>query len=326
MFIVLLKTFLIIIIGTFSGYIFQNIVRNKKNINAEKQKEIILFLQKLGMIYFQSITYIGSLWIFKMESISNIISIPLVGGLSIVSGGVIAAIYAKKNNYNRVGIGSLFSCGFFSNTASLGGMICFFYLGEEGLALVPLFTFFLRVLYYGFGFPIANIYGNNLIKKNTKEKILEIINDPFFYIGIGAVIIGLYLNLSPYERPKIYKTINELLVPLSTFILLFSVGLNLKFSRISIYLRECFVVSFIKFLIVPFIILVITLLLGYQSINNGLPLKVSLILSTMPVAFNSVIAANIYNLNIDMVNSCWLFTTFAVLLVLPAVFYVINLF
>jgi len=41
------------------------------------------------------------------------------------------------------------------------------------------------------------------------------------------------------------------------------------------------------------IILAIALLLDYQSMNMGIPLKVSLIMAAMPVAFNSVIAANI---------------------------------
>jgi len=77
---------------------------------------------------------------------------------------------------------------------------------------------------------------------------------------------------------------------------------------------------------VPATILLIALLLDYQSISQGLPLKVSLIMSAMPVAFNSVIAANIYNLNVDLVNSCWIFTTFAVLFILPLLIFVINLF
>src|SRR5665648_1270390 len=91
-----------------------------------------------------------------------------------------------------------------------------------------------------------------------------------------------------------------------------------------VYKRQ--IISLVKFIVVPATILLIALLLDYQSISQGLPLKVSLILSAMPVAFNSVIAANIYNLNVDLVNSCWIFTTFAVLLILPLLIFAINLF
>ena len=323
----LLKTFLVLTVGTFSGYLFQKLIDKNHWITPESKNEISIFLQKLGMLWFVSVTYIGSLWIFKIESITKIISMPFVGAVSTITGGFFAVIIAKYYHYNRIDIGSMFTCGYFANSVTLGGMICFFYLGEEGYALVPIFTFFMRLLYYGVGYPIAHMYAEDFDKqKETLKKIIEVIKDPFFYIGTGSVLVGISLNLSSLERPEIYTIINEILIPLTTFILLFSVGLTFKFSRVSKYLKECFLISLVKFIVVPATILLIALLLDYQSISQGLPLKVSLIMSAMPVAFNSVIAANIYNLNIDLVNSCWIFTTFAVLFILPLLLFVINLF
>lgn len=323
----LLKTFLVLIVGIFSGYLCQKLIKKNNWITSVSTNEISIFLQKLAMLCFVSVTYIGSLWIFNLESIMKIISLPLVGVVSVITGGFFAVMIAKYYHYNRVNIGSMFTCGYFSNNVTLGGMICFFYLGEEGYALVPIFTFLIRILYYGLGYPIAHMYAKDFVKqKEISKKIIEVIKDPFFYIGVGAVLVGIFLNLSTLKRPEAYKVINEILIPLTTFILLFSVGLTFKFSRVSKYLKECFLISFIKFIVVPIIILVTALLLDYQSVNMGLPLKVSLIMAAMPVAFNSVIAANIYKLNVDLVNSCWIFTTFAVLFVLPLLHFVINLF
>ena len=323
----LLKTFLVLIVGIFSGYLCQKLIKKNNWLTTVSKNEISIFLQKLAMLCFVSVTYIGSLWIFNLESIIKMISLPLVGAVSVATGGFFAVMIAKYYHYNRVDIGSMFSCGYFSNNVTLGGMICFFYLGEEGYALVPIFTFLIHILYYGLGYPIAHMYAKDFVEqKETSKKIIEVIKDPFFYIGVGAVMVGIFLNLSTLKRPEAYKLINEILIPLTTFILLFSVGLTFKFSRVSKYLKECLLISFVKFIAVPIIILVIALLLGYQSINMGLPLKVSLILAAMPVAFNSVIAANIYKLNVDLVNSCWIFTTFAILFVLPLLHFVINLF
>jgi len=327
MLLAIIKTFLILIIGTLSGYLFRKLNKKYQWLTPESLKQLTIFLQKLGMIWLISITYIGSLWIFKMESLTEIISLPFVGAICIIAGGIYAVIIAKYNHYDSINTGSLFSCGFFANTASLGGMICFYYLGEDGYALVPIYNFFMRFLYYGIGYPIANRYSTNFIKdKKIHQKIVEVVKDPFFYIGIGAVLIGLLLNLSPLERPAIYASLNEILVPLTTFIMLFSIGINLKLSRISKYIRECLYISVIKFFALPLTILIIVLLLNYQTINNGLPLKVSLIMSAMPVAFNSVIATNIYNLNVDLVNSCWIFTTTGVMFILPLLLWFINLF
>jgi len=323
----LLKTFLVLVVGIFSGYLFQKLVDKNYWITPKSKKEISIFLQKLGMLWFVSVTYIGSLWIFKIESIIEIISMPFVGAVSTITGGFFAVIIAKYYHYNRIDIGSMFTCGYFANSVTLGGMVCFFYLGEEGYALVPIFTFLIRLLYYGLGYPIAHMYAEDFVEqKETIKKIIEAIKDPFFYVGVGSVLVGISLNLSSLERPEIYTTINKILIPLTTFILLFSIGLTFKFSRVYKYLKECFLISLVKFIVVPATILLIALLLDYQSISQGLPLKVSLIMSAMPVAFNSVIAANIYNLNVDLVNSCWIFTTFAVLFILPLLIFVVNLF
>jgi hypothetical protein len=323
----LIRTFLVIIVGTFSGYLCQKIIDKKNWMSPDSKKDASIFLQKLAMLWLVSISYIGSLWIFKLESIIRIISLPFLGAFATIAGGYFAVTIAKYYNYKRIDIGSMFSCGFFSNNVTLGGMICFFYLGEDGYALVPIYTFLIRLIYYGIGFPIVHMYANSAIVKNESiEKLIEVIKDPFFYVGIGSVLVGLFLNISNLQRPKIYASINEIIIPFTTFILLFSVGLTFKFSSVTRYIKECFLISLVKFFMVPATMLIITLLLGYQHISDGLPLKVSLILSSMPVAFNSVIAANIYNLNIDLVNSCWIFTTFAVLLVLPLILYVGGLF
>ncbi len=323
----LLKTFFVLIVGTLSGYLFKNLTNKYKFINPESLKTLAVFLQKLGMIWLMSITYIGSLWIFKIDSIIEIISLPFVGVVSILAGGGFALLLAKYFHYNRLDTGSLFSCGFFANTVSLGGMICFFYLGEEGYAFVPIFTFFMRLFYYGIGFPVSKMHSYDFNQEESiAKKLVEILKDPFFYIGIGSVILGLLLNISPLVRPKIYATINEIVIPMTTFVLLFSVGLNLKLSRVNNYIKECLYISLIKFIAVPLITLILVLLFNYQSIDNGLPLKVSLIMSSMPVAFNSVITANIYNLNVDMVNSCWIFTNFGIILVLPFLLLFINIF
>jgi predicted permease len=141
----LLKTFLVLIVGTFSGYLCQKLIDKNHWITPESKKEISIFLQKLGMLWFVSITYIGSLWIFKIESVTKIISMPFVGAVSTITGGFFAVMIAKYYHYNRRDIGSMFSCGYFANNVTLGGMICFFYLGEEGYALVPILTFLMRL-------------------------------------------------------------------------------------------------------------------------------------------------------------------------------------
>lgn len=325
----LFKTYTVLIVGIFSGYLFQKLSDKKKWLTEKSKRQISIFLQKFAMLGLLSITYIGSLWVYKIENISKVITIPFVGMIPVLAGGFLAMNFAKYRGYSRVDVGSMFSCGYFSNHTSLGAMICFFYFGEVGFALVPIFTFFERLLYFGLGYPIANIYSKdkNMVKKGKPIlKIIEVIMDPFFYIGVGSIVIGFLLNISSLQRPVIFGQINEVVIPLNTYILLFSIGITFKFRQVFKYLKECFYISFIKFFLVPLITLVVAFSLGYHETNLGLLLKVTLVLSAMPVAFNSVIAANIYNLNIDLVNSCWIFTTLSTIIILPLLEMFIGIF
>lgn len=63
---------------------------------------------------------------------------------------------------------------------------------------------------------------------------------------------------------------------------------------------------------------------GYKdrSLQDGLVLRVVIILSAMPSAFNSLIPPQIFNLDTDMANSCWLFCTGMLIIVVPVLFIV----
>jgi hypothetical protein len=114
-------------------------------------------------------------------------------------------------------------------------------------------------------------------------------------------------------------------VPLLTLLLLVSIGMAMKFRKIGAYLRECLSISLIKFILVPVLVCLPAYFLGYGSIQNGLPLKVVLILSSMPVAFNALIPPSIYNLDLDLANSCWFFTTAMLVVILPVQIMIVNM-
>lgn len=61
-------------------------------------------------------------------------------------------------------------------------------------------------------------------------------------------------------------------------------------------------------------------MLGLHQIDQGMPFKVILVLTSMPVAFYSQIPPAIYDLDRDLAGSCWLFTTGLIFLLLPIVF------
>jgi hypothetical protein len=144
-------------------------------------------------------------------------------------------------------------------------------------------------------------------------------------MAVSAITLGGLLNLSDVQRPEFYATITSVFVPIMTVLLMTSIGMAMKFHKIGSYLRECLSISLIKFVLVPVLVSLPAYFLGYGDIQNGLPLKVVLILSSMPVAFNALIPPSIYNLDLDLANSCWFFTTALLVVVLPVLLLVINL-
>jgi hypothetical protein len=221
--------------------------------------------------------------------------------------------------------GALFACGSFTNLGSIGALICFLFLGEMGFALVPIYKLFEETVYYTIGFPVAKLYSTDTASKESlPERLVRLARDPFIIVALSAVTIGGILNLSGLHRPTFYATINAIFIPVGTILLLVSIGLAMRFSSVRHYLRECAAVSVIKFTLVPLTIASLALLLGYHTVDGGLPLKVVIILSSMPVAFNALIPQSIYDLDLDLANSCWLFTTSLLVVVLPVLRWVTN--
>ena len=100
----------------------------------------------------------------------------------------------------------------------------------------------------------------------------------------------------------------------------------MHFSRTKDYFKESFVIAAVKFILIPFITGTVAYLLGFGEIDQGLPLKVVIILSSMPVAFTALIPPSIYDLDIDLANACWLATTLALVVVLPWLYFFTAIF
>ena len=321
----LIISIFLIFLGLSIGYSIQFIVKSEKlsfSINIEKTRKT---LQKIVILILGPINCIGVYWAMDFPQ-KNLLLFPLLCVFQSILGGLIAIFIAKSIHLKHLDAGAFFCCGFFSNVVNIGGAICFIALGEEGYRLAVLYILFFGISSYGIGFPIAKYYAMKInlngLKKNSLKSFLK---DPFILMNLSSIIIGITLNAFGPERPEFYRGIIRILVPTNTTFLLISIGLAMKLNKVGNYLKHSFYITGIKFLIVPAIMVSFGTLLGYHRISEGLPLKVLLILSFAPVAFNSIIATSIYGLSLDLANSSWIVTTAGLTLVLPVVFLLISL-
>lgn len=317
-------SFGIILFGLSLGYLLQMAVVHGKITLPMPVESLRKLLQKIALLFLNPVAIVGAVWVVAFSS-AKLVTIPFIGLLALCLGGFLTLGIASILKLEPRKRGALFGCGSYTNIGSIGALVCFIFLGEPGFALVPLYKIFEEVYYYGVGFPIAKYYSTMEKEESTAaQRLLGLLKDPFIIVAVSSLVLGGVLNFSGLERPGMYKTVNAILIPLATIMLLASIGLALKFRKVKDYARECISVSMIKFIFVPVTVTTVAFLLGYGNISGGLPLKVVLILSSMPVAFNALIPPSIYDLDLDLANSCWFVTTSLLVLVLPVLLLIIQ--
>ena len=316
-------SFGIIIFGLALGYILQILVRRKFIRLPIPVDELRKLLQKTALLLLNPVAIVGAIWVVSIKNI-GLVALPFVGLFALLTGGVLALGAARLLNLAPNKTGALYGCGSFTNIGSIGALICFIFIGESGFALVPIYKIFEELSYYAIGFPIAKYYSSSNQKEKIFDRLKSLIRDPFILVALSSIVLGGILNFSGLPRPEFYKAVISIFVPLATIMLLSSIGLAMKFRRVRNYIKEGLSVSVIKFAIVPALTTYLAYLLGFGKIEGGLPLKVVIILSSMPVAFNALIPPSIYDLDLDLANSCWFFTTALMIVVLPILLFIIN--
>jgi predicted permease len=316
-------SFSIIAFGLLSGYCIQILVQRGRLYLPMPIDDLRKLLQKTALLFVNPIAIVGAIWVVSINNV-RLAALPFTGLFALLSGGILALLAARLLALEPRKAGAMFGCGSFTNIGSIGALICFVFLGETGFALVPIYKLFEELSYYSVGFPIAKYYSSSGKDEQISQRLKGLARDPFIIVALSSIILGGILNFSGVVRPTVFKSIVAVCVPLGTILLLASIGMALKFRRVRDYMKECVAVSLIKFIFVPVLSVSMAYFIGFGTIDNGLPLKVVIILSSMPVAFNALIPPSIYDLDLDLANSCWFFTTSLLVVVLPVLLFVLS--
>jgi predicted permease len=303
--------------GLLVGYLWQLAEKGKNDdFSDERIARLRKLLQKIGLLVFMPVSFVAAVWIVSFVDL-KLAALPLIGLLALLAGGVLGLGSARLLGRRGPQAGTLYCCGSFTNIGSIGALVAFVFLGEEGFGLVALYKMFEEISYYTIGFPVARYYSGDTQGAGFADRLRKIAQDPFVRAAVLAFCCGLVLNLSGLERPAFFAALNSFLVPAGTFVLLISIGLGMRFSSVTDYWREGLAVSLIKFLMVPALVFALASLLGFGAIDGGLPLKAVLIASSMPVAFTALVAASVFELDLDLANACWLISTAALVVIIP---------
>jgi predicted permease len=282
------------------------------------------WMTKIALLFLNPLVLIGVFWIVDIRQ-TSLLYLPILGILCLVLGGLFAVGFSKALKLDRVRTGSMFASGTFYNWGSFGMLFCFMILGQQSLVFVMMFRLLEELVYYTVAFPMAKAYGiNDLRDKSQKLTRFRIFVDPFILTALSAILIGGTLNFSSFGRPEFYEILINIVVPLSTLLLVIPVGYHMRFMAIHNYLKESFSISIVKFIIMPICIVPIAYGLGLGNLYDGMLLKTILIMSAMPPAFMSLIPPKLYGLDVNLANSSWLVNTGLLVIVLPVLYVIIQ--
>lgn len=210
------------------------------------------------------------------------------------------------------------SCMYSNMGLTFGAFICFVLLGEQGAALGMIWCIAFMPMLYTLGFVVSRRYGDD-----GRQAILDTLagvirtpesRNPLIGLAIGGVLFA----VGPL-RPAVGADIVDFLVPFSTAIYLFAIGLSLRLTSVLTYWRESAVVGAVKFLVTPVLGLALAWLAGYWAMEDRALLQVVFIQSATPTAIMGLVLSQIFDLDEQLANSAWLTTNVAAIALAPLI-------
>ncbi len=295
----------ILIIAPFiAGYAARKNFKNRRDFSKRLININLIFIEPL--IAFWSI--------LGLSLSEEMIFLP-AGALALVlSGFAVGFLFASASKMKGIRKSvSMISSSLANHGYTMGGFICYLFLGEQGLGLAVLFISYFMPYIFLFIFPYAKIasgkseYRGNIVK----GFLLNFQNMPFY-----AIIVSLCLKLAGIKRPDINFPINELLM-ISIALYYFSLGLNFSFDGLRGTASANIFLVLIKFLIIP-----ASVLMALSGVNIDHSIKtIILIQSFMPAAIYSVAASILFDLDSKFASGLFVVNTIIfITIVLPAMF------
>lgn len=315
----ILYSFSIIFGSLFFGYFVQ-----KKNVFSDPEK-VSSSIVKNTFRFVSPVILCLSFWRLDLKNIS-IWTLPLVGLIISTVLLVVGRYVASLHKLSPKQSGSFITSSMFSNIGyTLGGFLCFVLYGELGLALAIMYTLYYTPYFYTIGFYVAGFYGKQR-KAKTRKSFKEWIAQDIRFFPFLGFMLGVFLNFANIPRAGFFTNVNRVLVSVATFGYFSSIGLTFRFRAVKEFKAVCLSMSVIKFIISPLVGFGLAYLMGYHRVLDGLPMKIVLIESCMPVAFAALFLTVLFEIDKDLTNACWLVTTFMMVIVIPILVSLISVF
>jgi hypothetical protein len=307
-------------LGIGLGWLLEKLLR-------QKAAPIPSLLQKIAIIGINPVAVAGSVWGLKLSN-SDLAALPFAGLAALASGFLAGHVAGRllKLGKDRGTVLTL-SAGM-TNMGSIGAIVAYILLGEGGFALIPFYKVFEEFWYYGICYPFAARAGTaqNALPGRSIKSLLALLKDPFLFMSLGAMALGLILNMSGLARPLFFKDLIGILVPAATFLLLVSVGIKIPRGKMKVPRPILAAFLAIRLIFLPVVSWGAAMALGLAGSSDPTALRLVILLSLMPTAFNSLIPPSLYGLDFGLSFGMWIISSLTLIGTIPLLWLVLPLF
>ena len=265
-------------------------------------------------------------WVAPLPA-GTAVSLPLVGLIVHATGSLAGWGCAGLLGEPRRRHGVFLLAGGCSNVLTFGSITIVLLLGspedpqaEHALGVMAIYRLAELPFYFLVAWPVSAVVSGAAQGAAWGTQFRKAVSGPSI-VPILGILGGGALNLLGVERPDGLQNVTQFLVRINVVLLGMTVGLSLRNANPARALKPCWAISVIKFVMMPGLALGMALALGLR----GSTLQVIVICSSMPVAFMAVLGAILYRLDDELVGSFWLFTTAAMIVVVPVLAMVMPL-
>lgn len=245
--------------------------------------------------------------------------LPVMGAAIVALMWPIGAMGARLMHLTRPQAGSFaLSCMYSNLGLTYGAFVCYILLGEKGAALGMIWCMSFMPMFYTLGFVVARRYGQEALR-TVRETLLDAMREPESRNPLLGLAIGGLLYALGLPRPEGAADVVDVMVPASTGIYLFAIGLSMRLTSVVTYRRECAAIGAVKFAVTPLLGLGLAWLAGYWALEDRALLQVVFIQSTTPTAIMGLILAQIFDLDEQLANAAWLTTNVAAVALAPLI-------
>jgi len=223
---------------------------------------------------------------------------------------LVAAAIARRTSRPRREQGAWALCAALSNQgATFGTFVLFSAWGERGFVLGTLYAVHFMPVLTTLGFQQARSFSEEQGARGL-AMLTQVFLDRRSRNPLLGVLIGVALQVWGPPRPALLGAFNQLLIPLNTF-------LYLRPGAIRRHARDIWIISGIKFVLMPAFAYLAALALGFGAIPDHEFLRVVVIQNSTPVAIMAVVTASIFRLDQELANSAWIVTNFGAVALVP---------